>query len=627
MKTTDWLTCLGRMGNGLKQFLRGLNRRRLRRRREARRAAYSAWVAEYDTLGEREYLLLAARLARLDNPPTISVLLPTYKPQLPWLIEAVESVRRQVYPHWQLCIADDASGSSELDAYLVDLMREEPRVQVVRRERNGHICAASNSALELASGRWIALLDHDDVLAEHALLLVAEAAGHFAEAGLIYSDEDMIGPEGQRETPYFKPDWNHDLALSQNMVCHLCAVRADLMREVGGFRAGLEGAQDHDLVLRCVQRLERRQIVHIPHVLYHWRQHEQSTASGVGVKPYAQAAGRRAVSEHLASLGHAGAQVVDAGSGRFRVCWPLPGTPPLVSILMPTRNQVDLLRRCIETLSRVTDYPTWELIVIDNGSDELQALAYLSQLETQPRCRVLRDPRPFNYAALNNLAAREARGEMLALLNNDLEIIHPEWLSEMVALACRAEVGAVGAKLLYPDQSLQHAGVILGVGGAGEGGIASHANKGLARHAGGSGGRAVLAQEFSAVTAACLLVRRAVYEQVGGLDEQHLAVTYNDVDFCLRLREAGYVNIWTPFAELFHHESISRGSDRLAKNAERFRAEREYMLRRWGQVLPRDPAYNLNLSLAHADFSYAKPPRHDWAVPWFDAPVGAFRPE
>jgi glycosyltransferase involved in cell wall biosynthesis len=621
MKTSDWSTRLGRVGHGFKQFLRGLNRRRLRRRREARRAVYSAWVAEYDTIGERERLLLQARLARIDNPPTISVLLPTYKPDLAWLTAAVESVRRQIYPYWQLCIVDDASGSPQLDAYLADLARDEPRIQVVRRERNGHICAASNSALEVARGKWIALLDHDDLLAEHALLLVAEAAGYFADAGLIYSDEDMIGPEGQRETPYFKPDWNHDLALSQNMVCHLCAVRADLMRELGGFRPGLEGAQDHDLVLRCVERLERRQIVHIPHVLYHWRQHEQSTASGVGVKPYAQAAGRRAVSEHLARLGHADAQVSDAGSGRYRVHWPVPQPAPLVSILMPTRNQVDLLRRCIETLTRITDYPAWELIVIDNGSDEPKALAYLSQLENQPRCRILRDPRPFNYAALNNLAAREARGKILALLNNDLEIIHPEWLAEMVSLVCRSEVGAVGAKLLYPDQSLQHAGVILGIGGAGEGGVASHANKGLARHAGGPGGRAALTQEFSAVTAACLVVRREVYEQVGGLDEMHLAVTYNDVDFCLRLREAGYVNIWTPFAELIHHESISRGSDRLAKNAERFHTERDYMLKRWGELLQRDPAYNPNLSQVHADFSCAKPPRHDWATPWFDTSV------
>ncbi len=618
MKTSDWSARLGRVGHGFKQLLRGLNRRRLRRRREARRAVYSAWVAEYDTVGERERTLLLARLARIDDPPTISVLLPTYKPDLAWLAEAVESVRRQIYPHWQLCIADDASGSPHLDAYLAELARDEPRIQVVRRERNGHICAASNSALDVARGNWIALLDHDDVLAEHALLLVAEAAGHFADAGLIYSDEDMIGPEGQRETPYFKPDWNHDLALSQNMVCHLCAVRADLMRELGGFRAGLEGAQDHDLVLRCVERLERRQIVHIPHVLYHWRQHEQSTASGVGVKPYAQAAGRRAVSEHLARIGHADARVSDTGSGRFRVHWPVHQPAPQVSILMPTRNQVDLLRRCIETLTRITDYPDWELIVIDNGSDDAQALRYLSELETQPRCRVLRDPRPFNYAALNNLAARQARGQILALLNNDLEIIHPEWLAEMVSQACRVEVGAVGAKLLYPDQSLQHAGVILGIGGAGEGGVAAHANKGLARHAGGSGGRAALAQEFSAVTAACLVVRRSVYEQVGGLDEQHLAVTYNDVDFCLRLREAGYVNLWTPFAELIHHESISRGSDRLAKNAERFQTERDYMLQRWGHLLPRDPAYNPNLSLLHADFAFARPPRLDWSMPWYE---------
>ena len=621
MTDSIWPRALTRAGARLKQLLRGLNRRRLRRRREGRRAAYADWIARHDTLGPQQRSALQTRLGRLIDPPTISVLMPTYRPDMRWLAEAVSSVQQQLYPHWELCIADDASHSPELDLYLGQLQADDSRVRVVRRGRNGHICEASNSALALASGAWVVLLDHDDMLAEHALLLLAEAIQAFPEAGLVYSDEDKLGPEGLRENPYFKPDWNHDLCLSQNLVCHLAALRSKLMREMGGFRPGFEGAQDHDLVLRCAERLSASQIVHIPHVLYHWRIHAQSTAGGAEVKPYAQEAGRRAVAEHLGRIaGGAGAQVESLSSGRYRVRWPLPHQPPLVSILIPTRNQVELLRQCVTTLTRLTDYPHWEAIVIDNGSDDPEALRYLAELAGQARWRVLRDPRPFNYSALNNLAAREARGDYLALLNNDIEVIDGSWLGEMLSHACRPEVGAVGAKLLYPDSTIQHGGVVLGTDrGDGFGGVAGPAQKGLARNAGGYAGRACLTQSFSAVTAACLVVDRTKFEQVGGLDEAHLAVSYNDVDFCLRLREAGYLNVWTPFAQLIHHESVSRGRDRSAKNHERFMRERAYMLQRWGDALRLDPAYNPNLSLVQADFSLAEPPRNDWATPWFIA--------
>jgi len=618
MSTPSLHSAWQRLGLRLKQTLRSLNRRRLRRRRAARRAAYGDWIARHDTLDETGRAQLRARLARIASPPLISVLMPTYRPDLAWLAEAVASVQQQLYPHWQLCIADDASHDPALDQYLDALVQQDPRIRVVRRAQNGHICAASNSALELASGDWVALLDHDDLLAEHALLLVAEAIRAFPAAGLVYSDEDKWGPDGARENPYFKPDWDHDLCLSQNLACHLTAVDGQLIRRIGGFRPGLEGAQDHDLVLRCAEQLRRDQIVHIPHVLYHWRIHPHSTASGSEVKPYAQIAGRRAVAEHLQRLGHA-ATVDDAGSGRYRVRWPLPTPAPRVSILIPTRNQVDLLRQCIETLERLTDYPNREVIVIDNGSDDPAALRYLAALADRPHYRVLRDERPFNYSALNNLAARSAQGEYLVLLNNDIEIIHADWLGEMVSLACRPEVGAVGAKLLYPDMTIQHGGVILGTDrGDGQGGVAGPAQKGLARGAGGYAGRACLTQSFSAVTAACLVLARRKYEQVGGLDEAHLAVAYNDVDLCLRLREAGYTNVWTPFAELVHHESVSRGRDQSPKNLARFAQERAWMLTRWGTTLQHDPAYNPNLSLVTGDFALAEVPRVGWHRPWFE---------
>ena len=617
MAAIPWPPLLARAGLHIKQALRSLNRRRLRQRRAGKRAAYADWVARHDTLGEAPLAALRQRLAALPATPLLSVLMPTWRPDLALFKAAVASVRAQLYPHWQLCIADDASASAELDAVLAELQAGDARIQVVQRPHNGHICEASNSALALANGPWVLLLDHDDLLAPHALLLMAEAINAFPDAGLIYSDEDKLGPDGARENPHFKPDWNHDLCLAQNLVCHLAAIRSSLMRNIGGLRKGFEGAQDHDLVLRIAEQLQPGQIVHIPHVLYHWRMHAGSTAAGADVKPYAQEAGRRAVQQHLQRSGST-AEVSTVGSGRYRVHWPLPAALPRVSILIPTRNQVGLLRQCITTLEALTDYPNRELIVIDNGSDEADALAFLRQLEARPGVRVLRDPSPFNYSALNNLAAQHAQGDLLALLNNDIEVIDRHWLREMVSQALRPGVGAVGAKLYYPDHTIQHGGVILGTDrGDGFGGVAGPAQKGLARSAGGYVGRAVLAQSFSAVTAACLVVQKSRFDAVGGFDAEHLAVTYNDVDLCLRLREAGYINVWTPYAELIHHESISRGRDIGGKGHQRFLRERAWMLQRWGDGLRFDAAYNLNLNGEQGDFSLAEPPRHDWAVPWF----------
>jgi len=598
---------------GVKQAVRSLNRRRLRKRRSARRASYAEWVARHDTIDDARRDKLLARLAVIERPPRISVLLPTYNPKPQWLREAVASVRAQLYPHWELCIADDAS-TEPTGALLDTLCSDDARIRTVRRERNGHISAASNSALELATGEIVVLLDHDDVLAPHALLMVAEAARRFPQARLLYSDEDLLGPDGERESPYFKPDWNHELCLSQNMVCHLAAFDAALLREVGGFRTGFEGAQDHDLVLRCVERLAPEQVVHIPHVLYHWRLHPDSTAGASESKPYASEAGRRAVQEHL-DRSDVAAGVSAVGAGRYRVRPVLHEPVPSVSIVIPTKNQLGLLRTCIESLTRLTDYPSYELIVVDNGSDDPRALTYLETL--QGRHTVRRDPlAPFNFSALNNRAVEHARGEYLVLMNNDIEVIDGDWLREMVAQASRPNVGTVGAKLLYPDRTVQHAGVITGVGRIGHG-IAGPAFKGLAANAGGHGGRAKLIQTYSAVTAACLLVRRTLYQQLGGLDEKNLAVAYNDVDFCLRVREAGLRNLWTPYATLIHHESVSRGRDTIARNIDRFQKEAAYMRERWGPVLDHDPAYNPNLSLETSDFALADTPRVSLSSPWY----------
>ncbi len=563
---------------------------------------YGRWVREHDTITPQQCEALRARAAALADGPLISVLMPCYNPDPQFLRAAIASVQAQLYGRWQLCIADDASPAPEVRQVLEACQASDPRIQVVFRPKNGHISAASNSALELVQGEWIALMDHDDLLPEDALLRVAECVRAHPQAQLVYSDEDKVDDQGHRSDPYFKPDWNLDLFRSHNMFSHLGVLRTALVREVGGFRQGLEGSQDWDLVLRCVERIAPSQIVHIPRVLYHWRIHVQSTAKSMDAKPYAAVAGERALDEHFQRLGiQAKAEYLGHG---YRVRYALPSPPPLVSLIIPTRNALALVRQCIESIQKRTEYPNWEIILVDNGSDDPAALAYFERLAQQPNLRVLRDDRPFNYSALNNQAVAMARGELVALVNNDIEVMSPGWLSEMVSLAMQPGVGAVGARLWYPDMTLQHGGVILGPGGC-----AVHAHKALPRGLNGYAGRAALIQSFSAVTAACLVVRKSLYTQVGGLDEVNLSVAFNDVDFCLRLREAGYRNVWTPYAELLHHESATRGEDVAPEKRERFERELAFMQQRWGALIDHDPAYSPNLTLLLEDFSLAWPPR------------------
>lgn len=563
---------------------------------------YAAWVRCFDTPGPAELARMRERAAALGQGPTFSVLVPVYNTPERWLRRCIDSVRAQAYPHWQLCIADDASPDPAVARVLEEYAALDPRIQVVRRERNGHIARASNTALEMATGEFVALLDHDDELRPNALLEMAEAIVADPGLELLYSDEDKLDAHGRRFDPYFKPDWNPDLLRSQNYVCHLTVVRTARVRAVGGFRPGFEGSQDHDLVLRCSEGLEPARIRHLPRVLYHWRAIEGSTALTREAKDYAGAAGARAVDEHLARC-HPGARASELSHGHYRVHWPLPDPAPRVSLLVPTRDRADLLRTCVESLLARTDYPDFEVVVVDNGSTEPDALACLDELGRRDRVRVLRYDAPFNYSAINNWAAAQCDGEVLGLVNNDIEVITPGWLREMVSHAVRPEIGAVGAMLYYPDDRIQHAGVVLGIHG-----VAAHVYCGMPRGYPGHGGRARVAQQLSAVTAACMVVRREVFERVGGLDES-LQVAFNDIDFCLRVRQAGYRNLWTPFAELYHHESASRGTEDSPGKRARFAGEVEAMLRRWGPLLQTDPAWNPNLSLSSLNADYAFPPR------------------
>ncbi|ALM87173.1 glycosyl transferase family 2 [Bordetella sp. N] len=563
---------------------------------------YSEWVRRYDTVSDETRARLKSAVPGLAQP-VISVVMPVYNPDPAWLEAAIESVRTQIYPNWELCIADDASTDENVKALLRRYADTDPRIKVVFRAANGHISAASNSALQLVEGEWTCLFDHDDLLTEHALFWIAHAITANPDARLVYSDEDKIDDKGHRFEPHFKPDWNYMLFLSYNMISHLGAYRTEMIRQVGGFRSGFEGAQDYDLALRCIENLSASQIVHVPRVLYHWRVHKDSTAMAGDSKPYAAIAGERALNEHFKRTG-TNATATLQPRGYYRAQFALPQSLPLVSLIIPTRNGENLVRQCIRSIRDKTEYPNYEIILVDNGSDDPSALRYFDEVAASDGIRVIRDDRPFNYSLLNNSAVAQARGEFVALVNNDIEVISPGWLGEMMSIALQPGVGAVGARLLYPGGDLQHGGVILGLGG-----VAGHSHKHISGNDVGYFFRAILTQELSAVTAACLLVRKSIYEAVGGLEEKALTVAFNDVDFCVRVREAGYRNVYASYAELYHHESVSRGHEDSPEKVARFASEVDYMISRWTKVLSADPAYSPNLTQDFEDFSYAWPPR------------------
>jgi glycosyltransferase involved in cell wall biosynthesis len=568
---------------------------------------YARWIRSYDRLEREDVQRIREQIAKFHYLAMISVLLPVYNSNLKWLRRAILSVQKQLYPRWELCVVDDASTDRKLWPFLQRCARRDPRIKVMRRTENGHISAASNDALRLANGDFVALLDHDDELAPTALYFVALALNTNRDLQLLYSDEDKLDAQNRRSEPYFKSDWNPELFLAQNFISHLSVYRTDLIRRLGGFRIGFEGSQDYDLALRCIEQIRPKEIEHLPWVLYHWRAGDQSTASSATAKPYAQEAARRAVQEHLQRTGIAGT-VVPSHGVYLQTKYAFPIEHPLVSIIIPTRDRASCLQKCIEGIFGKTDYRNYEVIVLDNESHEAETLEFLAELEKREWVRVERIEGTFNYSRLNNRGVELSRGSFVALLNNDVEVINDDWLSEMVSRAMQPEVAMVGARLWYPNGTIQHGGVILGAGG-----IAGHAYIGLRRGEPGYFARANLAQNVSAVTAACAVVRREVYLQLGGLDEK-LAVTFNDIDFCLRLREAGYWIVWTPHADLIHHESSSRGFDDSTPKQVRFLAEVDYMKAKWGDSLQRDPFYNPNLSLGEDLFTLAFPPRT--TKPW-----------
>lgn len=563
-------------------------------------SAYENWIdtVEFPSLPSPED---ARRVvAEWNQKPLISIIMPTYNTEAQYLRLCIDSVLNQSYSNWELCIADDASPNPDVRQVLHEYQKNDDRVKVVYRSENGHISQASNSALELATGDFIALLDHDDELAEHALFFMVEAINENPNAKIFYSDEDKISATGERQEPHFKSDWNPDLFFSQNYVSHLGLYTHSLLKKIDGFRKGVEGSQDQDLLLRCLPYVSFEEVIHVPRVLYHWRVIEGSTAMSDDQKDYTTDAGIIALSDYFDKNGPEGTHVrMGKFPNTYKVDYPIPKPEPLVSLLIPTRDRLSLVEVAVRSILEKSTYTNYEILILDNGSVEKKTLDFFAKIKSEDRrVKVLRYDHPFNYSAINNFGVQYAKGTIIGLVNNDVDVISENWLSEMVSQCCRKEIGCVGAKLYYSNETLQHGGVIVGLGG-----VAGHSHKQFSRDAPGYFRRLMLVQSLSAVTAACLLVRKEVYEQVGGLDEENLEIAFNDVDFCLKVRAAGYRNLWTPYAELYHYESISRGTEDTPEKQARFSGEVRHMQTKWGEALALDPYYSPNLTLDREDFS------------------------
>ncbi len=559
---------------------------------------YTSWLAlnDYreDLHGEKARQMVDAFASK----PLISIVTPIYETPRPLFEALFASIRAQVYPHWEWCLADDASKRPHVRRMLEEAAASDPRIKLVFREKNGHISQASNSALALATGEMVTLVDHDDLVHPLALFHLAKATNTHPQWRILYSDEDKADHQGRRFDPYFKGAFNRDLFYGHNMMTHLIAYRRSDLAKIGGFRLGLEGSQDYDLALRVLElvRDEREEVIHIPHVLYHWRAIEGSIALGAGEKSYAHDRARTAINEHFERIGLP-AKALPSPTGSTHEVVHQAGTE-LMSIVICTRDRVDLLRPCIDSILRLTSDRNFEIIIVDNGSDKPETAEYLASLSAaHDMISIVRDDGPFNYSRINNLGVRHSRGQYLCLLNNDTEVIAPEWLSMLRMHLDRPGVGVAGAKLLYTDGTIQHAGV-----GTGLGGLAAHPYGRELAETTMNVGKAQLTQAVSAVTGACLATSRALWDEIGGLDETRFAIAYNDVDYCLECWKHGKSVIYEPRALLYHHESVSRGSDEDPSRIDRFNREKQAMHDKWGQRLLHDPFINPNFSLDTADF-------------------------
>lgn len=553
-----------------------------------RSISYDGWIRKNEP---SEGDLAAQRQARFAYEPKISVIVPTFNTHRKVLVEMLESVKRQTYSNWELCIADGGSHKQDVKKTLVLYASSDKRVRVRFLPENRHIAGNTNEALALATGEFAAFLDHDDTLAPFALHEIVKTLNDNPGADFVYSDEDKISENGRiRFEPHFKPDWSPDTLRSYNYITHLTVIKKVLLDSVGWFREGFDGSQDYDLILRATEKAGR--VCHIPRVLYHWRVSRTSAAGNANAKPYAFESARKALTEHLRRVGLDGTVGDGLFSSSYRISYGIKKRPT-VSIIIPNRDHADTLRKCVQSIFDKSAYGNYEIIIAENNSTDEKTLRLYEELEKTGRVKVAVWDKPFNYAAINNFMAVRASGEVLLFLNNDTEVISPDWIERMIEFAMRGDVGAVGAKLYYPDDTIQHGGVILGAGG-----IAGHSHQYSPRLS-----YVCIAQNLSAVTGACLMTRKDVFNEVGGFDEGY-AFAFNDVDLCMKIREKGYLVVWTPYVELYHYESKTRGYEDTPEKQQRFETEIDRFRQKWGDSLDRgDPYYNAIFSLKKGDFS------------------------
>ena len=558
-------------------------------------ASYPNWLARNEVL---DIEAMTQEIATFHYQPKISIAMPVYNVEEKWLRLCIDSILNQVYTNWELCMADDASTDPNVKKILTEYQQLDERIRVVFREQNGHISEATNSALAIATGEFVALLDNDDELAINAFYEVVKVLNENPELDLIYSDEDKIDMDGNRSDPAFKPDWSPDLLLGTNYISHLGVYRRSILEEIGGFRKGYEGSQDYDLVLRFTEKTTKERIKHIPKVLYYWRMLPTSTAVDQGSKGYAFEAGLRAVQDALVRRGMNGHATHGAANGLYDVYYDIE-SEKLVSIIIPTKNGYKDVQRCVSSIIEKTTYQNYEIIMADNGSTDPKMHELYAEFEQQLPGRFFVESIdiPFNFSTINNRAAKKAHGEYLLFLNNDTEVITENWLTLMVSFAQQERIGCVGAKLLYPNNTVQHAGVILGLGG-----VAGHGHYGYPHGDLGYFGRLAINVNYSAVTAACLLMKKADFDAVGGFEEA-FTVAFNDVDLCLKVQALGRDNVWLHEAELYHFESQTRGYDDKGKKKKRFEQEKVMMEEKWGPLIENDPFYNPNLTRDIPNFS------------------------
>jgi GT2 family glycosyltransferase len=560
--------------------------------------SYADWIALNEPSAAAIENCKAVALS-WDFQPLVSVVIPTYNSPIEFLKEAIESVKAQTYPQWQLCIADDASSDHRVQDFLKDAAARDSRISILLRTQNGHISESSNSALSIAKGEWVALLDHDDLLHPMALFELVKCLQQHPQANIVFSDEDKIDEHGVRFGPYFKPNYNPELMWAQNMISHLGCYRKSVLDDIGGFRKGFEGSQDYDLALRVIQRSSHSQIVHIPKVLYHWRAITGSTALAPSEKPYAENASRAALREHLAAIQipaevSASPEVSNMNRVRPSLVEPFPS----ISILILNQGSIESLKRCIDSIRNKSSYLNYEILVIHDSSqlsvsDSDSDYAKLNSDDMT----VVHYDKPFNISAINNFAAQKATGQYLCLVSSCIEIQTADWMEEMLSFAQLAHTGAVGARIWQPgNQVLQHGGIVLGLNG-----LVGHSFSGIQKSNKGYFGRPVLHHCSSAVSGACLMIKKSTFMAANGMDER-LVLSLNDVDLCLRLSLAGFHSVYTPHAEMMLHETDLLDRSDIDLRAKRLLADEDFFKSRWGNWIANDPNYSPNLSLDHSDF-------------------------